>query len=149
MSGRRITELAVATAVRRDDVLPTVDLAGTPTTKQATVGLLIADVPYLIPINARVADYVATLDDVGHAIEMDVAVANTVTIEPEATVAWPVGAVIEIASVGVGQTTVVAGVGVTINTPGTLVLTGQWSTVSLRYRGSDAWLLAGDVEAAP
>lgn len=99
--------------------------------------------------NVQAASYTLVLDDAGKAVEMDVASANTVTVPPNSAVAFPVGTVVEVCQVGAGQTTVVAGSGVTIRTPATLILTGQWSTVSLRKRGTDDWLLAGDVEAAP
>ncbi len=254
MSGRRITELAVATGVAPTDLIPIVDMAGTPTTKQATARLLIDGVAALREPNERTADYTLTvgdanaavemnlagantltvptnaavgflvgttilvtqtgagtttlagsggvtlnavgglalpgqwatallrktdadvwvvtildaaggsgvveanvqtasytlaLSDAGKAVEMDVAGANDLTVPPNSSVALPVGTVIEVAQVGAGQTTVVAGSGVTVRTPETLVLSGQWSTVSLRKRGTDDWLLAGDVEAAP
>ena len=98
--------------------------------------------------NVQTASYTLVAADAGKAVEMNVASANTLTVPPNSSVAFPVGTIVEVAQVGAGQTTVVAGSGVTIRTPATLVLSGQWSTVSLRKRGTDDWLLAGDVEAA-
>ena len=103
----------------------------------------------LVEANVQTASYTLVLDDAGKAVEMDVATANDLTVPPESAVDFPAGTVIEVAQVGEGQTTVVAGSGVTVRTPETLVLSGQWSTVSLRKRGTDEWLLAGDVEASP
>jgi len=103
----------------------------------------------LVAANVQTASYTLVLDDAGKAVEMNVASANDLTVPPNSAVAFPVGTVIEVAQVGAGQTTVVAGSGVTVRTPETLVLSGQWSTVSLRKRGTDDWLLAGDVEASP
>lgn len=102
----------------------------------------------LVAVSAQTAAYTLVLADAGKAVEMDVASANTVTIPPESSVDFPVGTVVEVTQVGAGQTTVAAGSGVTVRTPSTLVLTGQWSTVTLRKRGADDWLLAGDVEQA-
>jgi hypothetical protein len=100
----------------------------------------------LVEANVQTGSYTLVLADAGKAVEMDVASANDLTVPPEASVDFPVGTVIEVAQVGAGQTTIVEGTGVDVRTPETLVLTGQWSTVSLRKRGSDEWLLAGDVE---
>ena len=102
----------------------------------------------LVAANVQTASYTLVAADAGKAVEMNVASANTLTVPPNSSVAFPVGTIVEVAQVGAGQTTVVAGSGVTIRTPATLVLSGQWSTVSLRKRGTDDWLLAGDVEAA-
>ena len=99
-----------------------------------------------VPVNVQNDDYTLVLDDAGRAVEMDKATANDVTVPPNSSVAFPVGTVVEIVQVGAGQTTVVEGSGVTVETPETLVLQGQWSTVRLRKRSSDGWVLSGDVE---
>ena len=101
-----------------------------------------------VPVNVQTDDYTLVLADAGKAVEMDKATANTVTVPPNSSVPFPVGTVVEVAQVGAGQTTIAAGSGVTIRTHETLVLAGQWSTVSLRKRAADDWLLVGDVEAA-
>ena len=149
MSGRRITELTAATSVDEADLLVVVDMTGTPTTKRVQAGTLIGDIEALVTVNVRTDDYTLTAGDAGNAVEMDVGVANTVTVPPESAVNFPVGTVIEIAQAGVGQTTVVEGLGVDVHTAQTLVLRGQWSAVSLRKRDADDWLLVGDVEEAP
>jgi len=102
----------------------------------------------LVEANVQTASYTLTADDAGKAVEMDVAGSNDLTVPPNSSVAFPAGTVVEVAQVGAGQTTIVAGSGVTVRTPETLVLSGQWSTVSLRKRGTDEWLLVGDVEAS-
>ena len=103
----------------------------------------------LVAANVQTASYTLVIGDAGKAVEMNVGTANNLTVPPNSSVAFPVGTIIEVAQVGAGQTTIVAGSGVTVRTPGTLVLSGQWSTVSLRKRDTDEWLLAGDVEASP
>jgi hypothetical protein len=99
--------------------------------------------------NVQTASYTLVADDAGKAVEMDVAGANDLTVPPDSSVAFPVGTIVEVCQVGAGQTTVVAGSGVTIRSPQTLLLVGQWSSVSLRKRAADEWVLAGDVEASP
>lgn len=72
-----------------------------------------------LPINDQTASYVAVVGDVGKRIVMNVASANTVTINNSV---FAVGDTIFIANKGAGSTTVTAGAGVTINTEGSLVL---------------------------
>ena len=96
--------------------------------------------------NAQTASYTLALADAYGAVEMDVASANNLTVPPNSTVAFEIGTVIEIGQLGAGQTTIVAGSGVTIRSAGgKLKLTGQYSTASLRKRATDEWWLVGDI----
>ena len=80
-------------------------------------------------------------------VEMGNASANTFTVPLNSSVAYPIGAQINILQTDVGQTTVVATAGVTINaTPG-LKLRTRWSSATLIKRGTDTWVLAGDLSA--
>ena len=72
-----------------------------------------------LPINDQTASYTAVVGDVGKRIVMNVATANTVTINNSV---FAVGDTIFIANKGAGVTTVTAGAGVTINTSGSLAL---------------------------
>lgn len=72
-----------------------------------------------LPINDQTASYVALVGDVGKRIVMNVATANTVTINDSVFAA---GDTIFIANKGAGATTVTAGAGVTINTASSAVL---------------------------
>jgi hypothetical protein len=82
-------------------------------------------------------------------VEMDVATANTLTVPPNGTVAFEIGTVINVHQRGAGQTTIVQGAGVTVRTDETLKLRKQWATAVLIKRGTDEWVLAGSLEAAP
>lgn len=100
-----------------------------------------------IPINAQVASYTATISDRDDLIEINNASANTFTIPPNSSVAFPIGSSMNILQTGAGQTTLTPGVGVTINgTPG-LKLRTQWSSATLIKRGTDAWIAIGDLSA--
>jgi hypothetical protein len=73
--------------------------------------------------------------------------AITVTVPPNSSVAYPVGAILQLAQSGAGQVTFAAGSGVTINyTPG-LKLRAQYSVASLVQTAANTWLLSGDVTA--
>jgi hypothetical protein len=71
----------------------------------------------------------------------------TVTVPPNSSVAYPVGAILQIAQTGAGQVTIAAGSGVTINyTPG-LKLRATNSVASLVQTATNTWLLSGDLTA--
>lgn len=97
--------------------------------------------------NSETASYTLVLDDQGKCVEMNVASANTLTVPPNSSVNFPVGAVILIAQTGAGQTTLTAGSGVTINSTPGLKLRAQWSTATLIKRATDTWLAFGDLSA--
>lgn len=92
------------------------------------------------------ADYTLTLTDLGKVVELDSATAVTVTVPPASSVAFPVGAVVYLYQVGAGNVSVAAGSGVTVRNLS--ALRGQHAEASLRYRGSDEWVLAGDLATA-
>lgn len=90
--------------------------------------------------------YTLTLTDIGKVIETTNAAANTVTVPPNSTVPLPLNGLIEVFTYGTGQTTIVAGAGVTIRSPGgKLKITGQYSSAALRKRATDEWVLVGDL----
>jgi len=70
----------------------------------------------------------------------------TLTVPPNSSVAFPVGANITIIALGAGQVTVAEGSGVTIRSAGSdLKLTEQYSTATLIKIATDTWLLVGDI----
>ncbi len=102
----------------------------------------------LVVANLQTASYTLVLTDAGKVVEMNVAAANTLTVPPNSSVAFPIGATIEVYQQGAGQTTITAGTGVTIRErESKLKLAGQYATASLRKRATDEWVLAGDVAA--
>jgi hypothetical protein len=85
------------------------------------------------------------LADKNKIVEMGVGSANNLTVPPNSSVAFPIGSQINILQTGSGQTTIVAGSGVTVNaTPG-LKLRAQWSYATLIKRATDTWVLVGDI----
>lgn len=100
-----------------------------------------------ITTNAQAASYTLVLSDKDKMIEISNASANTITIPPNSSVAFPIGTQVRILQTGVGQCTVTAGAGVTVNgTPG-LKLRAQWSSVTLVKRATDTWVAIGDLAA--
>lgn len=99
----------------------------------------------LVTINPQTADYTLVLTDANKAVELTKATAGTVTVPPNSSVTFPVGTVIEVVQTGAGQVSIVAGAGVTINNASSLSSRAQWSSLGLRKRATDTWLLTGDM----
>jgi hypothetical protein len=92
--------------------------------------------------------YTLTLGDMGRRVELNNAAAITVTIPPNASVAFPIGVPIELVQMGAGKATFVAGAGVTVRSVnGNLSLPGQYAGAVLRKRAADEWVLIGSLAA--
>lgn len=96
--------------------------------------------------NTQTASYTLVAGDALKTVEMNVATANNLTVPPNSSVAFPVGTIVYVRQYGAGQTTVVAGAGVTIRSRGAaLKLAGQYGEAMLTKRASDEWVLSGDI----
>ena len=92
--------------------------------------------------------YTLALTDDGKVVEMNNASANTLTVPPNSSVAFPVGSQIVVLQTGAGQTTLAAGAGVTVNSKdGNLKLSAQWCAATLIKRATDVWVVVGDLSA--
>ena len=90
--------------------------------------------------------YTLVLTDAGKMVTMTNASANTLTVPPNADVAFPVNTRIDLLQYGAGQTTIAAGSGVTIYSSGAkLKTTGQYSGASLWKKATNIWVLIGDL----
>jgi hypothetical protein len=90
--------------------------------------------------------YTLVLADQGKLVETNNAAANTVTVPPNSSVAFPINTRIDIIQYGAGQTTIVQGVGANLRAVGgKLKLTSQFSGASLYKRGADEWIVLGDL----
>jgi hypothetical protein len=107
-----------------------------------------AGVPSLTEFVEKTADY--TLDTLAHQdniIEMNSTSPTTFTIPTNAALAWPIGASMDILQTNTGEVTIAASGGVTLNrTPGNKLRT-QWSSATILKRGTDSWILYGDLKA--
>ena len=107
-----------------------------------------AAVPSLTTFTEKTADY--QLDTLGHKdniVEMNMSTAGTFTVPLDATLAWPVGASMDIFATGTGAITIAGESGVTLNaTPG-LTLRTQWSSATILKRGANNWVVYGDLKA--
>lgn len=94
--------------------------------------------------NAQTASYTLVLADAGKVIEQNVAGASSVTVPPNSSVAFPVGTVVQVNQYGAGQVTIAPGAGVTLRQASSLTTRAQYSTVTLRKRATDEWVVGGD-----
>jgi hypothetical protein len=84
------------------------------------------------------------LTDAGKLIRMNNAGATTLTVPPNSSVAFGVGAQIIVAAMGAGAVTVAAGAGVTLRSKdAALAIDGQYATASCVQVAADEWLVFG------
>lgn len=69
--------------------------------------------------------------------------ASTVTVPPQSSVAWESDTEIIVERAGAGSLTIVAGAGVTLRSPRTLVADVRYSAVTLKRVASNEWVVAG------
>jgi len=95
--------------------------------------------------NVQTANYTLALADVDRYVVANSASALTFTVPPNSSVAFPIGSVIPLYRHGTGTLTVAQGSGVTVRTASSLTLRAQYSEAALRKRGTDEWVLSGDL----
>ena len=103
-----------------------------------------------LSVNAQTTSYTFVLGDATNTmVTISNASANTLTIPPNSSVAFPVGTVLNFAQTGAGQTTVTQGSGVTINsigaTPTAPKTRAQYSAGSALQTAANVWLVIGDI----
>lgn len=92
------------------------------------------------------ASYTLALTDSGNAVETTNTGAVAVTVPTNASVAFPIGTVIEVTQIGTGQVTLTPAAGVTLlSRGGALKTAGQYAIASIRKRGTNEWVVGGDV----
>jgi len=93
--------------------------------------------------------YTTVLDDNGKLVTLSNASGITLTIPPNSSVAYPVGAQLNLAQLGAGQVTFAGGSGVTIVSTGATAsapkLRVQYSTATAVQTSTDNWLVMGDI----
>lgn len=96
--------------------------------------------------NRQTASYTLAVGDIDNGVEMNVASANNLTVPPNSSVPIAVGKSIMVAQYGAGQTTIVAGAGVTIRSRGAFYkLNAQYAIATLIKVAANEWYLAGDL----
>ena len=102
----------------------------------------------MVAINAQTATYTAVLTDDGKLVTMSVGSANNFTVPPNSSVAFGIGTQLNIAQLGAGQTTIVAGAGVTLNSAGSkLKLNAQYAVATCVKTDTNTWFVVGNLSA--
>lgn len=92
--------------------------------------------------------YTLVLTDASKVVEFTNSGAVTVTIPPNSSVAFPIGTAILLTQIGTGAVSIAPGSGVTLNSRANYrKIAAQYSSVSLRKRATDSWILDGDLIA--
>ena len=95
------------------------------------------------------ANDILVLPDAGKAVEMNNASARTITVPPNADVAFPVGTVIRVTRLGAGTVAIVKGIAVEVRSADDFLhLADQYSSAILYQRVADEWVLSGDLSLA-
>jgi len=149
LANNAVVEARIASAQISTRTLQSSLTLTTPTIGVATATSIAAtgNVVYHVATNAQTASYTLVLTDDGKVVEMNVASGNNLTVPPNSSVAFPVGTQIMIIQIGAGQTTLVAGAGVTVNSTPGLKLRAQYSSATLLKRATDTWYATGDLTA--
>lgn len=105
-----------------------------------------ADAPAVVAINQQSGNYTLVLSDKDKMVELTSSSAVTITIPAEASVNFPVGTTLMLVQIGTGQVTV-SNSGITLVSASGTKTRARYSVASLVKRGSDSWLLSGDLTA--
>lgn len=70
--------------------------------------------------------------------------AQTYTVPPQSSVAWPAGSALQVYQKGAGQVTIAPGSGVTLRQKNGLKCSGQYAVVSILRVATDEWVVTGD-----
>jgi hypothetical protein len=136
--------LAINTAV-------TTDLTTAQTLTNKTLTSPTINAPFInLAINAQTGtSYTTVLADNGDLITLSNASAIALTIPPNSSVAYPVGAQLNFVQYGAGQVTFTQGAGVTIVSTGATASApktrAQYSSATAIQVSADNWLVAGDI----
>jgi hypothetical protein len=125
-------------------VTPEVTLTSTSTLTNKTLTAPAINLAF----NSQTTAYTLVLSDNGKMVEVDSTDTRNIFVPKNSLVAFPIGAQIHINQINVGQVVIVPVDGdVTVNaTPG-LKLRTQWSSATLIKRGTNSWILVGDLSA--
>jgi len=146
-----IADSSVTSAKIADGTIVNADVNASAAIAQSKIASLTTDLAAKFPLNVatspQTASYILDIEDAQNVVEMNVGSANTLTIPPNSSVAYPVGTSIFVVQTGAGQTTIVPGSGVTINSFLGLKIIGRWAGCTLIKRATNTWVAVGGLVA--
>lgn len=87
--------------------------------------------------------YTLALTDSGNIVENTGTGILTITVPTDASVAFPVGSVVELSNHSTGSITLVGASGVTLNSPSGLRMLSQYASAAIRKRSATEWIVSG------
>tara|TARA_Y100000289_G_C3911359_1_gene144845 strand:+ start:130 stop:906 length:777 start_codon:yes stop_codon:yes gene_type:complete len=117
------------------------------TLKNSVIASSATSSPSIHPLNEQTGTtYTLVLLDEGKVVTSSNSSAQTITVPPNSSVAFPVGSEILVVQKGTGQVTIAGGSGVTINSAdGALKTRVRYSGVTLLKVGTNNWYAFGDI----
>lgn len=94
--------------------------------------------------NAQTTAYTLAVADAGKVVEVTSASGVTITVPTNASVAIPVDTIVYVCQMGAGQVTIAPAGGVTLRYASSLTTRAQYSTLLLRKRDTNEWVIGGD-----
>jgi hypothetical protein len=92
--------------------------------------------------------YTLSLDDISKTLTFNSTATYTVTVPPNSSVAFPIGAKVDVVRLGTGAVTIAQGSGVTVNSKNlNKNIAAQWSGATLVKVDTNTWILIGDLIA--
>lgn len=145
MAHKKISELTAAGAMAGDEDIPLVQSTATKRAKARDV----AKIGHQDIVTDATTAKTLALSDIGGYIRMTSGAANTITVPPNASVAFSIGTTINGVQAGAGKTSIAAGSGVTVNKPTgyNAACRAQGSAWGLVKVATNEWDLFGDLEA--
>jgi hypothetical protein len=112
-----------------------------------TLGLKYADKELItVPSAQTGATYTLALTDKSSVVRMNRATAQTLTVPPNSSVAFPIGSQVIIVAMGAGAVTIAAGSGVTLRSKdGDLEIDGQYGIAACVKIGTNEWVVTGQL----
>lgn len=99
-----------------------------------------------LTFSTQVTGYTLAISDAGKVVQMNVAFTHNLTIPAYSSVAFPTGTQITVLQMGTGNTNLTSAAGVTLNSRNSMLkLSGQWAAATMLNRGTDTWVVVGDM----
>jgi hypothetical protein len=139
-------------ALSADVTVTAADVSAVPTSRtvaghalSSDVTLADSDITPVTPNDQTGTTYTFVLADGSRLVTGNNASAQTFTIPPNSSVAYPLGTSLQVFEKGAGQITLAAGAGVTIRTPRGAKVAIQYGVAQAIQVATDVWVIAGDL----
>lgn len=103
-----------------------------------------SDVAPVAPNDQTGTTYTFVLADGRRLVTASNSSAQTYTVPPNSSVAYPIGTALQIIQKGTGQVTLAPGSGVTLNQAHGLKTSAQWAVITVMKIATDTWVVTGD-----